>query len=277
MPRRARLLAESGVYHVIVRGVNRDAIFLEDGDYLRFLHTLTQAKQASGCLVLAYCLMNNHAHLLLRTGHESLGEVMKRVGVRYAGWFNHKYGRVGHLFQDRFRSKPVDTDAYLLTLVRYIWQNPVKARLVEDPTVYRWNSCWSGGSPAGLVDADELDALTPPMARAELADPVVDLDIERTARTGRPPRHSHDEVRELIRHCCGAQSPLDFGRLDEATQRRAIRELRTRSVSYESIATATGLSPSTVRRMHIITSEGAAAQDYDAQDYEWKPVRDQPA
>ena len=68
--------------------------------------------------MLAYCLMTNHVHLVVRTTCEPLAIVMKRLGVRYAGWFNRKYGRVGHLFQDRFRSRRVDTDEYLLTLLR---------------------------------------------------------------------------------------------------------------------------------------------------------------
>lgn len=126
MPRRPRQLAESGIYHVMLRGVNRDAIFLDDEDCSRFLHSLGQAKDASGCSVLAYCLMSNHAHLVLRTGDEPIGAVVKRLGVRYAGWFNRKYGRIGHLFQDRFRSLPVEDDAYFVTLLRYVWNNPLR-------------------------------------------------------------------------------------------------------------------------------------------------------
>ena len=98
MARRARQRAESGIYHVMLRGVNRDAIFLEDADRERFLRALTLTREASGCRVLAYCLMTNHVHLVLRTGDEPLGAAVKRLCVRYAGWFNHKYGRVGHLF-----------------------------------------------------------------------------------------------------------------------------------------------------------------------------------
>lgn len=91
MPRRARPLSQSGIYHVMVRGVNHDAIFLEDEDRERFLVALARTKEASGCRVLVYCLMSNHVHLLLRIGPEPISAVMKRLGVRYAGWFNHKY------------------------------------------------------------------------------------------------------------------------------------------------------------------------------------------
>jgi len=86
MPRHARRLAESGVYHVMLRGVNKDAVFLEDEDRERFLHVLGLAKEASGCVVLAYCLMTNHVHLVLQTPGEPISLVMKRLGVRYVGF-----------------------------------------------------------------------------------------------------------------------------------------------------------------------------------------------
>ncbi|MGF3998985.1 transposase, partial [Staphylococcus aureus] len=86
MPRQPRQLSDSGIYHVMLRGVNRDAIFLEEDDYERFLRTLALVKAASGCKVLAYCLMTNHAHLVLRATDEPIGAVMKRLGVRYVHW-----------------------------------------------------------------------------------------------------------------------------------------------------------------------------------------------
>ncbi|MFT3861348.1 transposase [Micropruina sp.] len=140
MPRQARQLADSGIYHVMLRGVNRDVIFLEHDDYEGFLNALADTRAASGCKVLAYCLMPNHVHLVLRPAVESLSEVMKRLGVRYAGRFNRKYGRTGHVFQDRFRSLPVEDDAYLVTLLRYMWNNPVRAGLVDRMDEYRWSS-----------------------------------------------------------------------------------------------------------------------------------------
>lgn len=155
MPRQPRLLSESGIYHVMLRGVNRDVIFLEEGDRHRFLAALMATKEASGCAVLAYCLMQNHVHLILQTVDEPIGATVKRLAVRYAGWFNRTYGRDGHFFQDRFRSVPVEDDIYFVALVRYVWCNPVVAGLVADPVDYPWNSC-SPQSPPGLADATIL-------------------------------------------------------------------------------------------------------------------------
>lgn len=251
MPRHARRLAESGIYHVMMRGVNRDAIFLEEEDGARFLHALAQTKALSGCRVLAYCLMPNHVHLVLRTTDEPISTVMKRLGVRYAGWFNRKYGRVGHVFQDRFRSEPVEDDAYFTSLIKYVWNNPVEAGLATRTEEYRWSSRRELGR-SSLVDEAELRRLMPPGALDRAASvPVASLLDDSQAGAGRPARHTEDEVAQLLEHACGVRCAEDFLYLSRYAQRRAIRELRTRSVSYALIARATGLSVSCVRRVHV--------------------------
>lgn len=252
MPRHARQLAESGIYHIMLRGVNRDAIFLEDEDRERFLDALRRTREISGCIVLAYCLMTNHVHLVLRTTDESIGLVVKRLGIRYAGWFNRKYGRVGHVFQDRFKSVAVETDAHLVTLVRYVWNNPVEARTVSRPEDYPWSSrrFLEGGS--SLVDAAELRQHIPPGAlEAAPAVPAVNLHGFPSAPVGRPRRHTDEDVVRLLRQLCGVGSHEEFDGLDFLTQRRVVCELRTRSVSYEQIAKALGLSAASARRLHI--------------------------
>ncbi|MFT4109018.1 transposase [Propionicimonas sp.] len=251
MPRHARELAASGIYHVLLRGVNRDVIFLEDEDRMRFLHAVAKAKELSGCRVLAYCLMSNHVHLVLRTGDEELGAVVKRIGVRYAGWFNRKYGRVGHLFQDRFKSVAVDDDAYLLTLIGYVWDNPVAAGLVVHAEDYRWGSRSLLGR-SSIVDEDELRRLLSSRVLTELSSAEAGTSLEALPGTrGRRPAHTTSEAAGLLAQACGAASPEQFQRLSRSTQCQAIRELRTRSVSYDRIAEVTGLSASRVRREHI--------------------------
>jgi putative transposase len=256
MPRRGRQLAESGIYHVMLRGVNRDAIFLDDEDCARFLHALGQARDASGCVVLAYCLMGNHVHLVLRTADEPIGAVVKRLGVRYAGWFNRKYGRVGHLFQDRFKSVAVEDDGHFVTLLRYVWNNPVEAGLVELSEAYRWSSRHLLGHESQLVDENQLRRLLPGDPLAWVADAQLPMSGQE-ATLGRRPRHTEDEVAELLRRACGVTTPEGYRKLDVSTQRRAIRELRTRSVAYAQIAKVTGLSSTSVKRLHIAESMAA--------------------
>lgn len=140
MPRIARRMSDSGIYHVMVRGINGRDIFLEQEDYLRYLDTLEAIKGRSGCLIHGYCLMSNHAHLLLQEGEEDVGQIMKRIGASYVRWFNAKYQRIGHLFQDRFRSEAVEDDAYFLVVLRYIHQNPLKAGITSSLAAYPWSS-----------------------------------------------------------------------------------------------------------------------------------------
>ena len=150
MARKARTHSDSGVYHVILRGVNKQQIFECTEDYQRFLNilrTLTVREQdESGhrskpnCVVYAYCLMGNHVHLLIKESSETLTQIMKRISSSYVYYYNHKYGRIGHLFQERFKSQPVGDWGYFLTLLRYIHQNPLKPRLVTSLREYRWSS-----------------------------------------------------------------------------------------------------------------------------------------
>lgn len=105
------------------------------------METLKKLSLECGVTILGYCLMTNHVHLLIRESDKDVSVFMKRLGVSYAYWYNWKYERTGHVFQDRFKSEEVENDAYLLTVIRYIHQNPVKAAIVRDPEEYQWSSC----------------------------------------------------------------------------------------------------------------------------------------
>ena len=105
MPRIARKKSCSNIYHVMIRGINRQNIFEEDDDRLCFMKILNHCKEISGFRLYAFALMSNHIHLLIETAGESLDMVFRRIGTRYAVWYNRKYQRAGHLFQDRFRSE----------------------------------------------------------------------------------------------------------------------------------------------------------------------------
>lgn len=91
--------------------------------------------------IYGWCLMSNHVHLLIREGNEELSTTMKRIGVSFVLYYNWKYGTSGHIFQDRFKSEDVENDQHLVTVVRYIHQNPLKARIVKRMDKWRWSSC----------------------------------------------------------------------------------------------------------------------------------------
>ena len=131
MPRQARKKSGSGIYHIMLRGINRQQIFEDAEDRERFLETIENYKELCGYTIYAYCLMGNHVHILMREGKEDLTQVFKRIAGSYVYWYNWKYHRSGHLFQDRYKSEPVEDDSYFLTVLRYIHQNPVKAKICK--------------------------------------------------------------------------------------------------------------------------------------------------
>jgi REP element-mobilizing transposase RayT len=135
MPRQARIDAPGALHHIIIRGNERRDIFCDEtdcGDFIRrFGHILID----TGTACYAWALLTNHVHLLLRTGSVSLATVMKRLLTGYAQQFNRRYGRVGHLFQNRYKSILCEEDPYFLELVRYIHLNPLRAGMVD--TLYQ--------------------------------------------------------------------------------------------------------------------------------------------
>ena len=135
-----RELSEGNVYHVVVRGVGRQLIFEDEADRKRFLDMVGRQRGKTGCEVLAWCLMENHVHLLLRAGMEEVSAFMQGLSIGYSKYFNRKYGRTGHLFQGRFASEAVDADEYLVAVVCYIHRNPVNAGFVKACGDYRWSS-----------------------------------------------------------------------------------------------------------------------------------------
>ena len=120
----------------MLRGNERKKIFLDDYDRQRFLDTLLKKKAQTELAVYAYCLMDNHIHLVLSDEQNEISTIMKGIATSYAMFFNSKYNRVGHVFQDRFRSETVGDERYLLSVIRYVHNNPVKAGIVEEADQY---------------------------------------------------------------------------------------------------------------------------------------------
>ena len=132
MPRQARLDAPNALHHVMVRGLERRAIFRDDVDRADFVARLAALAEAGALTVYAWALLPNHAHLLVRTGSRPLPRSMRSLLTGYAGHFNRRHHREGHLFQNRYKSIMVEEDPYLLELVRYLHLNPLRAHVVSD-------------------------------------------------------------------------------------------------------------------------------------------------
>ena len=142
MPRRARLDAPGALHHIMVRGINKAAIFSDDQDRQKFLDRLGENIDAAKCGIYAWVLMTNHVHLLFKSGSKGISAVMRRQLSWYAQYYNRRHRRTGHLFENRYKSILCEEENYLLALVRYIHLNPVRAGMVktmEELDRYPWS------------------------------------------------------------------------------------------------------------------------------------------
>lgn len=168
MPRKIRVWYPGAVYHIICRGNYQQDIFVDNGDRLSYLSILKEVKKDFPYILHSYCLMTNHVHLQIETGDVNIGQVMKRINMLYAIYFNKKYDFTGHLFQDRYRSELIETEPYHLDVSRYIHLNPVRANLVARPELYQWSSykAYIGEQEDQLISTEKtLDCFSPPRAR----------------------------------------------------------------------------------------------------------------
>ena len=240
MPRTERKTSSTGIYHVMIRGINKQLIFEEAADYSRFLSILAEVKQISGFKLYAYCLMGNHLHLLIKEEKEPLGQIFKRIGARYAFWFNWKYERSGHLFQDRFRSEPIESDEYLITVLLYIYQNPVKAGICKRPQDYEWSSRKNLGR-CDIADEAELFDIVPIETIMEREAEEVQCEALEL-KIGRRMLVSDENALALLKAACGVKGVSGFLALGRNSQAMVFRSLREKGVSIRQFSRISGLS-----------------------------------
>lgn len=263
MPRQARKESGTGIYHVMLRGINRQDIFEEAEDYMRMLSCLQQMLEQYDdqgnrlpplCTFYAYCLMSNHVHLLLRVNQEDIGSTIKHLAVMYAIYYNQKYSRSGHVFQDRFKSEPVNDMQYFVTLLRYIHQNPVKAGIVEHVKDYEYSS-WGEydgtvepvfqlcdtGTVLRRVPFDDLEA----MVNEPLADEVNCLDMDDPSRS----RPSDDQVWAYIKDKTGVTNSSAFQRLNDDIRRAVLKNLKEIGASHRQLARLTGIGRGVIQKL----------------------------
>lgn len=158
MARKPRIEYEGALYHVIIRGNQRQRIFKDNDDFQKYIALLAFYKEKYKYLLYAYVLMSNHVHLLIETGQIPLSKILQGINQSYTLYFNRKYRTVGHLFQGRYKAILCDKDAYLLSLVKYITLNPVRAKIAKTAEEYSWSShhTFLKQQRSGIVDADRV-------------------------------------------------------------------------------------------------------------------------
>jgi len=256
--RQARVLSNTGIYHIILRGNGRKNIFLDREDKQRFLDGLQVKQREINFLIYAYCVMDNHAHLAMNTCNNNLSLIMKGIAIRYASYFNWKYSRVGHVFQDRFKSEIIENESYLMSVVRYIHNNPVKARIVDNPFDYEWSSfrkylkpiheTWFDKKLVLDAFANEPEAAITEFLRFSMESDhskFLECDDEKTIRTL---KEGTIYLREYIRHIAPG---MQIDRIKENNQLRneIIKNLRDKTnLSQRTIARLLGIDKKVVER-----------------------------
>ncbi|SNS31279.1 REP element-mobilizing transposase RayT [Anaerovirgula multivorans] len=245
MPRQARKKSKTGIYHIMARGNNRQNIFEDDEDCMKFIEIIQQSKEKSGIKLYGYCLMGNHVHLLLCEGMESLSLTMQRICSSFVYWYNWKYDRFGHLFQERYKSEVVENEAYLITVLRYIHQNPIKAGITNSVAGYRWSSYHEYINKQNIIDTEfilELFATEKQIAKKEFEKYMheknkdVCLDYEERHRI------DDEEIIKLIEEKYGVKKGFFhlLGRQEKEMILKNLKEIN--GITIRQLARVTGVS-----------------------------------
>ncbi|MCR4692164.1 MAG: transposase [Lachnospiraceae bacterium] len=251
-------MSSTGIYHIILRSVNQHTIFEEESDYQKFLFILSDCKKKYDSDIFAYCLMDNHVHLLLRTDNDNLSSFFQSLGTRFVRWYNTKYSRSGHLFQDRFFSSVIENDTAFLSALVYIHNNPVKANMCRYASEYRWssfNAFYGAKNPLVNVSfsyniAGSKDSLLFYFAKSNNS-------CEDNSLKG-----DHQNIRHfltdkkalaLFKKISNLTSLSDVSGLGKVQRNQYVRSLKTYGLTIKQIARIMDISEATVKRICKMT------------------------
>ena len=212
------------------------------------MNIVRKCKEVSGFKLFAFCLMTNHVHMLIQEGEEPLEIVFRRIGSSYVKWYNQKYERTGHLFQDRFRSENVENEIYFMTVLRYIMQNPMKAGMEPSLGKYKWTSYRAYEKGIGSITDTEFaesifgsreNLLT--FCNEQNEDVVLDED-DYTWRI------KDDQAIDIMKQISNCSSVSEFQLLDRNIQKEYVRDMYLARLSVKQISRITGMPRTTVDR-----------------------------
>jgi len=252
MPRRAREKSSTGIYHVMFRGINGQIIFEDNEDYEKLIQTITQYQKVCEYEIYAFCLMSNHVHLLIKEGKEELGKAFRRIGASYVYWYNCKYKRSGHLFQDRYKSEVVENDQYFLTVLRYIHQNPIKAGIEKNISKYPWSSYNEYSGKNSICNTNfALNLFTNEEKRAVALFKKFNsegnkdkcLEYEESVRI------DDIEATKIMMTVAEVKNATQIQNFEKGKRDKIIKELKNEGLSIRRIERLTGISFGVIRRV----------------------------
>lgn len=242
MPRRARIFSTTGYLHVIIRGIGKQIIFEDRTDGFYFLKLLKKYSLETDVKISAYCLMENHVHLLVNAPDDRIIVFMKKLCVSYAGYFNKKYDRVGHVFQDRYKSEPIEDERYLLTVFRYILQNPYKAGICR-PSDYPWSSYNLYKYPPKYMDLDLIKEL---VGTKDDYVKFISSDCNDCCLEFEPSSHNDNWALGVMKESLGVKSGTELQNYSKEKRDSAIRLLRKKGISVKQLERLTGISKTVI-------------------------------
>jgi len=244
MPRQARQRSESGYLHLIVRGIGKQILFEDRDDRLFFLSRLRRFCGETNVRVIAYCLMENHVHLLAYDEEHGTPLLMKKLGVSYSGYFNQKYERSGHLFQDRYLSEAIEDERYLLSVFRYILNNPQKAGL-GSAFDYEWSSVSQYGAPDAFTDTSLLCEL---IGSREDYYAFLQVENDDVCMEYNSSSRNDEWAKEIIRKCVGTESGTAIQRYDRRRRDEVLRQLKAEGLSVRQLERLTGINRGVIQK-----------------------------
>ena len=238
MSRTSRNYSQSGVYHILFRGVNQQNIFEEDADFGKLKETIEKVKQDLDFEIYAYCFMSNHVHIVMK--EKELGDIsliMKRILTKYARWYNIKYNRSGALIANRYKSVPVEIDEYFLQLIRYVHQNPIKAGIVERIEDYRYSSFLEYIKEKDLTDTDFLMQM---ISRDEFVEYHQEIE-KMTFKVTDSKKKTDEDILMFLKKHYKIENPKEIAKFSKAERDKILSELK-REFPVRHLQRITGIS-----------------------------------
>lgn len=230
--------------HLIVRGIGKQILFEDDADRWKYLNLLQRFRDEVGLTIIAYCLMENHVHLMVYDKDGNVSLFMKKIGVCYAQYFNHKYERSGHLFQDRYKSEPIVDEMYYLTVFRYILNNPVKAKICA-ASEYKWSSYNEYGKKNTITDTT---ILREKIGSKKKLDEFLAINDDSECMEYEPRKNDDKWALNIIHNELGIVSGTLLQKMPREERNQMLVKLKEKGLTIRQIERMTGINRGVIQK-----------------------------